>query len=167
MARFALVAAMLVFLQIQTASASSPIKEDYRDVSQYVSANASGRDVVVASTPFTVYPIEYYYTGQASLVTLPLWNRLQFGAIPTYTTSTLVQNLGSFNGYEKLWLILSYDHGYQESMRIYMDTHYERLETREFSPGIALYVYRIRYDNATLSDARSIIRTLSLQQSNP
>lgn len=155
-ARSALVGVMLVSLNTQTVNPGAPIKEDYQAVAQYVSEHATARDIVAVSTPFTVYPVEYYYTGEAALTTLPVWNRLQSGAIPSFSTSTLQANLETFQNYEKLWLIASYDQGYQETLRIYLDTHFERLDVEHFSPGLDLYAYRLRYDDATLADAVAI-----------
>src|SRR5581483_662259 len=64
-ARVGLACAMAIMLGLQTgtANAVSPIKEDYRTAAEYIAAHATGRDIVAASTPFTVYPIEYYYHG--------------------------------------------------------------------------------------------------------
>ncbi|MDE2019845.1 MAG: glycosyltransferase family 39 protein [Patescibacteria group bacterium] len=155
-AKAALVGMVAISLQTQMMSPQTPVKEDYRDVAAYVSAHATARDIVAASAPFTVYPLEYYYNGPAALTTLPIWNQLQTGAIPAFSTSTLVSNAATFKAYEKLWLILSYDQGYEQSMRVYFDTHYERLEVDHYASGLDLYVYRLRYDSATLTDALKI-----------
>lgn len=158
-AKTALAAAMVVALQLQTASPMSSIKEDYSGVAAYVSANASSRDVVALSTPFTVYPFEYYYSGDASLTTLPIWNRLKSGAIPDFTAGTLSTDLATFKNYDELWLVLSYDQGYEQQLRIYMDTHYQRIYEEMFSPDLTLYVYKLGYHDVTLSDAEKLAQS--------
>jgi len=45
-----------------------------------------------------------------------------------------------------MWLLLSYDQGYQDRIRTYMDTHFQKIDTVEFSSGLTLYEYKMRYD---------------------
>ena len=54
--------------------------------------------------------------------------------------------------YQTAWLMLSYDQGYNDQIRDYYDSHFERLEAREFSKNLWVYSYKVRYDPAlTLS----------------
>jgi mannosyltransferase len=147
MAKGVLVAVMLFALTVEAANPEIPIKEDYRDAAVYLSANAKAQDIVVISAPFTVYPVEYYYSGVANITTLPIWNRSENGPIPPFSLDTLPKDLDTIKGsHRTLWLLLSYDQGYQEQLRIYMDTHFERVSIKNFSPGIDLYEYKLRYD---------------------
>ena len=167
-ARTALVGAMAFSLRVQTASPASPIKEDYKDVAAYIETYATARDVIAVSAPFTIYPVEYYYRGPATLTTLPVWNRLEFGPIPTFSMGRLESDTASFSRYENLWLILSYDQGYEQQMRIYLDTHYERVSLAHFSPGLDVYEYRLRYNaNATLANALTIAGSLPASSTLP
>lgn len=146
-----LILAMLFGLTVEAASPSSPVKEDYADAAAYLSQNATAQDVIILSAPFTVYPVEYYYHGNAEISTLPIWNRFITGPIPAFNESALPQEVATLKGsHEKAWLLLSYDQGYAENIRIYMDTHLERIDSKTFSPGLTLYVYKLRYDPEVL-----------------
>ncbi len=145
-----LVIAMVGSLSIEALSATTPVKENYREASDYLSANALPQDVIVISAPFTIYPVEYYYHGQAAVQTLPIWNRFVTGPIPTFDENNLPKEVETLKGnHYNIWLLLSYDQGYEESIRTYFDTHFERTETRTFSVGLNLYKYKLRYDVPT------------------
>jgi mannosyltransferase len=146
--RIVLIACMIVTFVNQAAAADTPVKENFREVSEYLNQNVQAQDVVVVSAPFTIYPIEYYYRGPASITTLPIWNRYQQGAIPAFSDDNLPKEVEEIKGdHRKAWVVLSYDQGYEEKIRIYLDTHLERVDKKEFSPGLALYVYKLRYDS--------------------
>jgi hypothetical protein len=81
------------------------------------------------------------------LSTFPLWNRYVFGPIPPFVEANLPQEAKLLREIIRiLWLLLSYDQGYEEKIRLYFDTHYQRLKTVNFSPGLNLYIYKLRYD---------------------
>jgi mannosyltransferase len=142
-----LIIAMLGSLAVEAASATTPVKENYREASEYLSENASSRDVIVVSAPFTVYPVEYYYKGPAAIETIPLWNRFITGPIPPFSEEQLPIDIETIKGdHYTLWLLLSYDQGYEEKVRLYFDTHFERIFMKNFSPGLNLYHYKLRYD---------------------
>lgn len=146
-ARTGLVLLMLAGLSIEMASADTPVKENYREAAQYLTQNAHAQDVVILSAPFTVYPIEYYYRGQAPLATIPAWDRYTFGPIPAYSPDMMPQEVSDeTRDHQYAWLLLSYDQGYEEDVRVYFDTHFERVYMTEFSPGLTLWVYKLRYD---------------------
>jgi mannosyltransferase len=145
--RWLLVIIMLVSLAIEAFSAHTPVKEDYREAAAYLHENALSSDVVVVSAPFTIYPMLYYYRGSSSMTTLPIWDQTANGPIPPYSEGQIEADLEKIRANHRfLWLLMSYDQGYEEDLRIYMDTHLERLDVREFSPGLTLYVYKLRYD---------------------
>lgn len=150
-----LVALMLFTLSLEIVNPATPVKEQYREAALYLDENARPQDVVVVTTPFTVYPMEYYYRGVAPLTTYPHWNRLVQGAVPPFTPDTLEEDIEALaSDHQRLFILMSYDQGYEEELRIHLDTNYERLMHREFSPKLNLYVYKLRYDTP-LSRAES------------
>lgn len=145
--RFIFVGLMLITLAIQVQSAATPVKENYREATQYLSTYVQPQDIVVVSAPFTVYPVEYYYQGVAPLRTLPIWDRYSFGPIPAYSPETLEKDVATLTqDYQQLWLLLSYDQGYESDVKLYFDTRFERTGEQQFSPGLTLYRYKLRYD---------------------
>ncbi len=144
--KFVLIAAMSVMLIQQAVSAATPVKENFREATEYLNVNTDSRDVIVLSAPFTIYPVIYYYKGPAQITTLPIWDRFAFGSIPAFDPETLPASVEQIKkGHQNLWLLLSYDQGYQEELRLYFDTHFQRLGEFEFSPGLTLYKYQLRY----------------------
>lgn len=142
--RVLLVAIMILTLVHQTTAADTPVKENFREASLYISDHASAQDVVALSAPFTLYPFQYYYHGVASVVTIPEWNWYAPGAIPPFTEDGFMKEVSDMKGnYREAWLLLSYDQGYQQTIRVYFDSNFERLASQEFSPGLSLYVYRL------------------------
>lgn len=145
--RWCVIILMILMLGSEVVSPATPVKENYRDAVAYLNTRATPRDIVVVSAPFTVYPVEYYYHAPAPLETLPLWNRYAFGPIPPFTEDSLPTEVGSLaSDHQTLWLLLSYNQGYEEKIRIYFDTHYQRTVMKEFSPDLVLYAYKLRYD---------------------
>jgi mannosyltransferase len=144
----ALVLLMLLTLANQAQSAYTPVKEDYKEVSGFLDQKATAQDVIIISAPFTVYPIEYYYKGPASLNTLPIWDRFTSGAIPAFNQQLLPAQVDQLKGsHERAFLVLSYDQGYENNLKTYFDTHFERLDQKNFSTDLHIYVYKLRYDN--------------------
>lgn len=138
---------MLGLLVYQSNSRDTPVKEDYRGVATYLSANVSPSDIIAVSAPFTVYPIEYSYVGQARIVTIPEWNRYVRGSIPVFSMKKLEQQTEKYRRqYARIFTVLSYDQGYEKDLRTYFDQHYELLAHKQFSPGLEIRVYRLRYD---------------------
>jgi hypothetical protein len=132
---------------VQNISASTPVKEDYVSVAEYLSANATAKDIIVVSAPFTVYPIEYSYEGRARISTIPNWDRYTSGAIPAFDEQNMQQQIQTYKGqYKKIYVVLSYDQGYEKKIRSYMDQNYELTKVKKFSPGLELRVYVLRYD---------------------
>lgn len=142
-----LVVGMQAALFLQVLSPNVRIDEKYREAAEYVERRVAPDDLVVASAPFTRYPVEYYYSGDAKLVTFPHWERhLELPAIPPYQEQDLAGAIEEWRGqYTKLYVLTSYDQGYEEELRLYLDHHVERIDAKTFSPGLTLYVYRLRY----------------------
>ncbi len=145
--RAGLVALMLVMLGVEIMSPTTPVKEDYRGAVNFIEANATPQDIVLLSAPFTIYPVEYYYRGASPVATLPQWDQYSHGAIPPYSAAQLPGQVQSLTqNYQDVYLLLSYNQGYQGDIQNYFDGHYQQLLHKIFSPGLDLYVYRIRYD---------------------
>lgn len=145
--RSILVTVMLAGLYIQTVNINTPVKEDYKGISQYLSQHATASDVIVISSPFTVYPIDYYYTGPSSVQTLPVWNRFDNSTIPSYNKDKLTDQVKIVSGsYQTAWVVLSYDQGYEKDIKSYFDNHFQIMYSKEYSPKLNLYQYKLRYD---------------------
>lgn len=130
----------------QNISANTTVREDYRSVGSYLAQDAAAQDIVAVSAPFTIYPIEYSYNGNAKLVTIPEWNRYTQGAIPQFSESALKAQVEKYrNTYQRIFVVLSYDQGYQEKIRSYFDNNYELLSQREFPYNISVRIYKLRY----------------------
>jgi mannosyltransferase len=142
-----------VVLAMQTATwveATSPnalVNEDYRAAVANIQARAQADDLVVITAPFTRYPLERYYHGRARLITFPAWDRyLELPTIPGYEQAALAAALEVWKQrYTDIYVLTSYDQGYEEPFRLYLDQNVERLEVHTFSPGLILSVYRLRY----------------------
>lgn len=142
-----LVVLTIGLLGVEIASPNTPVKENYKQAVSYLSGKATSQDVIVASAPFTIYPIEYYYHGDAKLTTEPIWNRFEQGSVPAFDASKLAtETAENVDSYQHAWLILSYDQGYNDKILKYFDGHYERLSSKTFSPGLVVYEYKLRYD---------------------
>ncbi len=160
--RFGLIGIMLLTLSIEIMNPTTPVKEDYKQAAQFISSRATVQDVVVLSAPFTVYPIQYYYRGDAPLVTLPIWDQYSHGGTPGLKAEDIPKEVTQIAGSsQNMWLLLSYDQGYQKDVQTYFNTHYQQLLKKEFSPGLILYEYKLRYD--TTADSMIKPTTTSTQ----
>ena len=138
---------MIFTLSIEIVTTHTAIKEDYRGATKYIEAHAKPQDVIVLSAPFTIFPFEYYYHGNTSITTLPIWDQRNSGPIPTFTLANLPDQVKQIAGsHQNLWLLLSYDQGYQKDIHKYFDDHYELLVKNQFSPGVTLYEYKLKYN---------------------
>ena len=145
--RILLSVAVVVLFIVQIINPNTPVKEDYQEAVAYLDARTKPSDVVVLAAPFTIYPVEYYYKGNAKLTTQPIWNRFESGSVPAYDAgSVALQTSQNVAAYQNAWLVLSYDQGYNKKLKDYYDSHYQKLSERVFSPGLTVYEYRIRYD---------------------
>ncbi len=131
----------------QGISAQSPASEDYQAVNQYLAVQPSYQDLVAVTSPFTIYPIEYNYRGQARLTTIPVWDRYTDVTIPSFDEEGFDGKLREWREvYYRLFVVFSYDQGYAERIRIFLDTNYQLLDTQEFGENIRVRVYQLRYD---------------------
>ncbi len=143
-----LIAVMSVTLTMEAFSASNPAKENYAEAASYLQANGKPTDVIVASAPFTIYPLLYYYRGPLAVKTLPLWDHNSAGIVPQdFSGEPLpaqVKDVADLH--RNVWLLLSYDQGHQEDIRQYFETHFKKIDSQTFSPDLSLYEYQLRYD---------------------
>lgn len=145
-----LIASVLLFMLglmiFQTTSAATPVRENYEGVSAYLEEEATPHDIILISAPFTLYPIEYTYQGTTRLSTIPEWDRYEYGPIPTFSLEELDNRIQSYKDrYDRVFVVLSYDQGYENEIRTYFDG-YERLDRQTFSSGLEILVYKLRYE---------------------
>lgn len=145
---------LVILLLNQNISNNTPVKEDYLGVASYLEQHATGSDVIAVSAPFTIYPIAFTYSGQASIATIPQWDMYSHGAIPSFSLPSMQQQLATYSQeYNRIYVVLSYDQGYQSKIQNYMDTHYKRIEKQQFSPGLEVDAYQLRYDALTYNSS--------------
>lgn len=130
----------------QYASSATPVKEEYRAAAELISRNARSQDVVVLSAPFTIYPFDYYYDGPARISTLPIWNRSMPGPVPAFDPAKLPAEASQIKkNHQYVYLLLSYDQGYQEQVFQYFERTSPRVKSVKFSDDVSLYVYQVGY----------------------
>jgi mannosyltransferase len=130
----------------QAVSANTPVKENYQQVVAYIDDRVQPQDLVVLSAPFTIYPFEYYYHGSAQIDTLPNWNRSSVGGIPAFNPKTLPAQVAAQNAnHHYIYLVLSQDQGYEDTIRQYYLDHFKQIGHKTYSPDLTLYVYQVGY----------------------
>jgi mannosyltransferase len=118
------------------------VKENYREAIAYINKEAKTTDIVTLSAPFTVYPFDYYYNSSTTIESIPMWNR-QTG-IPPYNEELMKNQIADYKTkYKKLYILLSYDQGYEKSIKDYLDTNFLQLEKKNYSPKLNLFVYEL------------------------
>lgn len=143
---FGLVTLLVATSIRQYASAATPVKENYSGAAQYISARATANDVVVLSAPFTVYPFDYYYEGKARISTLPIWDRTEPSSIPEFNPQDLPRQVDSLiANHQYIYLLVSYDQGYQDDLVKYFDSRFPRTTEETFSDDLSLYRYQVGY----------------------
>lgn len=157
LARYSLVALMLVTLAVEITSPLTPVKEDYAAAVGFINAHATAQDAVLLSAPFTIYPVQYYYHSPAMLSTLPVWNQYASGPIPAFSEEALPAEVASTTASDQnAYLLLSYNQGYEQDIKRYFDLHYQRLYAHTYSHDLSLYVYRLRYNTNQTAIATSL-----------
>jgi mannosyltransferase len=134
---------MCFALVMQITSFLTPVKENYRDAISYIINSTQKDDIVAVSAPFTVFTFDYYYNGNSQLVTIPYWDRKTI--IPPFNKQIMEVQVKSYiTNYNKIYLLLSYDQGYEKDVKQYFDDNFLRLESTIFSPKLNLYVYDMK-----------------------
>ncbi len=103
-------------------------------------------DIIGVSSPFTIYPIEYSYTGHAKIDTIPRWNRFIKGNnIPAFSKEDFIKQMKIYQKqYDQIYVVLSYDQGYEHEIRTYLDSHYSVTSIKNFTSGITVRSYKNR-----------------------
>jgi len=134
------------FIIFQSISVGNPVKENYQQVAEYLSHYTTPSDIIVATAPFTIYPIEYTYKGTTRITTMPEWNRYESGEIPSYNeTGIKAQVVRYKKQYIRMYVVYSYDQGYEQKIKHYLDTSFSMLDKKQFSEKLEVRVYRLRY----------------------
>ncbi|OHA84326.1 MAG: hypothetical protein A2408_03895 [Candidatus Yonathbacteria bacterium RIFOXYC1_FULL_52_10] len=148
-----------VLLLNQMTSPQVPTRENYREAAQYVAAQAGPRDIVVASPPYLIYPIQYYYRGEAALSTLPIWDKRK-GGIPEATDAVIAADAQTLKeDHRRLYFIVSMDLYSATESKLYLDNHFTKLEKRQFSKNVWVHVYQTEYDTLEQSPATTTVIT--------
>jgi mannosyltransferase len=141
-----LFAIMITLIYTQNVSASTPVKENYKTATEFLNQNVKPDDIIVISSPFTIYPFEYYFNGNTAIQTIPQWDRYAHGPIPAFNQQTFEKQISDNKKiYHNIYLLLSYDQGYQKKIIDYMDKHYQLKLAKSFSPGLQVREYQLKY----------------------
>lgn len=141
-----LIIIMYGLMVFQNISSFTPVKEDYKDVALFLSQNATPQDIIAVSAPFTIYPIEYSYTGNTKIATIPDWDRYNQPTIPAFSEQNLIKQINNYKkSYENIIVVLSYDQGYEKKIRSYLDKNYALKKIKKFSQGLEIREYILRY----------------------
>lgn len=138
---------LFVLMIYQNVSVYTPAKEDFTSVANYLSDNTNPQDVIVVTPPFTIYPIEYSYKGHSRVETIPSWDRYKTGAIPSFNEENLRTQIQNYRSkYANMYVVLSYNQGYEEKITDYLDNNYELKQKSTYSQNIEIRKYKLRYD---------------------
>jgi mannosyltransferase len=122
-----------------------PEKENYRAAVAFVEENASYRDVLVASPPYTLFPVHYYSSQPVRVSTLPLWDKSQLN-IPSATPEIIKSDVEIVkDGHSRIFLVLTSNLGDGKAVQNYMDYNYTRLDRRKFSENVWVLTYQAEY----------------------
>lgn len=134
------------FIIFQSISLGNPVKENYQQVAEYLNHYATPSDIIVATAPFTIYPIEYTYKGTTRIATMPEWDRYQSGGIPPYNAAEIKSEVDQYKKqYIRMYVVYSYDQGYEQKIKNYLDKSFYMLDKKQFSEKLEVRVYRLRY----------------------
>ena len=137
---------MALLLLEQNFSSTTPVKENYEGATDFLNQEVQPEDIVAVTSPFTIYPIEYYYNGPTRIETIPLWDRYAHGPIPPFSLANLKKQIATDQKqFADIYIVFSYDQGYEAQIKDYMEKHYQRLQKKQFSPGLEVREYKLRY----------------------
>ena len=126
---------------------ASRVVENYNKVALALNSEVGLTDKVVVSSPFTIIPLEYQFYHPNRIETIPKWNRYFPGPIPAFEMAKMEAQINEYKKtYTRLFVLLSYDQGYETKIQDYLDHNLERLDQKEYSTNMKLFVYRLRYD---------------------
>jgi len=152
--KVAIIVTLLIALLIggmfanQTYTNNARVRENYEMVAKDVAEKATPSDLIVMSSPFTVYPFEYYYNGTTQIKTLPIWDRQNPGPVTAFNAAELPSQVDELRkGHENIYLILSYDQGYEDEVLDYFKNNLELVSQKTYSPKLEMLVYRVGYED--------------------
>lgn len=138
---------LFMLMVFQNISVYTPAKEDFSSVAKYLTENTQPQDIITVTPPFIIYPIEYSYKGHTRIETVPIWDRYKTGAIPIFDEENLKTQIQNYRSrHANLYIVFSYDQGYEEIIKNYLDNNYELKQKSTFSHNIEIRKYKLRYD---------------------
>lgn len=138
---------MFLLAVVQVLSPTVTVREDYSNISNFLARQVTPHDVVLVVPPFSLYPLEYYQQKLIKIDTVPSWNSFSQAVIPVYREKDLAGQIQKYKQvYDRLYVIISNNQGYELKVKNYLDKHLERLEEKEYHFNIIVDVYRLRYD---------------------
>ncbi|MES2985549.1 MAG: glycosyltransferase family 39 protein [Patescibacteria group bacterium] len=142
----AIVILLLYMLSLEAFSPEVPTHENFRGAAEYVAEHAKANDAFIVSAPFITYPVEYYYKGDTQLMTFPIWKRFEdIKKVPDFSEQYMIDTFTAWSkDYARFYVLLGYDQGYEKNIQEYLDNTYERIEVKNFSPHLNLYVYKVK-----------------------
>ncbi len=136
---------MFMSLLIQGFHPDNPVRENYKEAVEFLLQNATYRDEVVVSPPYTIYPFNYYYKGEATVSTIPIWNKKK-GGIPFTTEELLAMDIPKLQvGRRRFYVLLTDNLEGSDLVKKYFDTHYTKIEKHQFSKHVWVEVYQAEY----------------------
>ncbi|MBI4129051.1 MAG: LysM peptidoglycan-binding domain-containing protein [Parcubacteria group bacterium] len=135
----------------QYTNPNNPAKEDYRAAAVYASREANPRDIIALSPPYSIYPFQYYYRGEARVTTLPIWDKKK-GAIPVLTPERLSNDSEIIQrSHKRLFLLVTTNLEGSVAAKDFFDKHLTKLEKRQFSNNVWLHVYQSEYETPAVA----------------
>ena len=65
-------------------------------------------------------------------------------SIPAFDSNAIDKQVGKLEkGHQYMYVILSYDQGYEKEFKTYLDNNFEKVDERDFSPDLTLYQYKL------------------------
>lgn len=136
---------LFVSLLIQGFHPDNPVRENYKEAVAFLHENTTFRDVIVVSPPYTIYPFNYYYHGESTVSTIPIWNKKK-GGIPVTTEELLSTDIPKLQvGRRRFYVLLTDNLEGSDLVKKYFDNHYTKLEKHQFSKHIWVEVYQAEY----------------------
>lgn len=143
-----IVVVMLSMSLYQIKSQTSPLVEDYKDVTLFITKNATPYDIIAVTPPYTIFPVEYYFNRLIRIVTVPEWNNLEDAPIPKFNPNISGKDIQNYRlTYSRIFIIYSFSQGGDVyKVNDYFLHHFERIGKKVFHSNIEVDVYRFRYD---------------------
>jgi hypothetical protein len=150
----------------QSSNPQTKVKERYREAVEYITRESLPGDKLIVSAPFTIFPFEYYYKGNLPVGALPpLGND---GASFTFRRTTIRSEIArTVEGFDRVWLIQSYDQGYETDLRYLFNNLYENLAVQEISAGLTVQLYKISRGPAKGNNNPFAVQPLFVNSDSP